>query len=104
MGYDSRHRRSLLSSFFSRGGKFSLDASEFGTSSIAFLCYHWAVNTSSGPRPLEVFINVSSDLHEVKITCADSKQASKEPQWIDMKNVLMPLLDKLLLRRRAIVR
>ena len=48
--------------------------------------------------------NVSSDLHEVKITCADSKQASKEPQWIDMKNVLMPLLDKLLLRRRAIVR
>jgi len=51
-----------------------------------------------------VFINVSSDLHEVKITCADSKQASKEPQWIDMKNVLMPLLDKLLLRRRAIVR
>ena len=26
--------------------------------------------------------NVSSDLHEVKITCADSKQASKEPQWI----------------------
>ena len=27
-------------------------------------------------------LNVSSDLHEVKRTCADSKQASKESQWI----------------------
>jgi len=59
MGYDRWHRQSLLSSLFSSGGKFSLDASEFSTSSIALLCCHWAVNTSSGPRPLEVFIKSS---------------------------------------------